>query len=324
MRVPRVLRFPLAVLLGAAAIHVAWSTAMAWSWPSRYPHRMADIRRWPVEVEVRRSTELVSMFLTGAVSPPPPPTTVFFGSSFTYGYPWQEDVIFTTRYAAARPPERVLNVGVLGADLAFIENAILCGATNAGSPVETAVVELQVVLSIDRLARSAFWNFAPPEPCNETIGRVGYWSFVMRHPLGAGWLPFIWDDKASPKPERAFEAGLVHSAFFITREDSMRFELESKLRAQVVAALKRARTIARRVYAFPPPAYFPGVPDPKYEVDPVERLQEAALAACRSVPEVQCLDPKEFYPRRELYRDVTHLNQQGHRVFAGWLAERIR
>ena len=320
---PRIALFLLSLLAGGAAIHAAWSTAMAWLWASRYSHRIIDIRRWPEDVEVRRSTEMMSMYLNHTVVPSPSPTTVFFGSSVTFGYPWPADVAFTARYAALRPSEHVFNASVIGADLAFIEDAVLCGATNAGLQVDTAIIELQVVLSVNSLARIAFWKFGPPLPCDETVGKVGYWPFVMRHPLGAGWLPFIWDDKASAKPDRGLEVAAVYAGFFVNREDWDTFELEPKFHAQVVATLNRAKTVARRVYAFPSPVYLPGVREARFEAEAAHLHQTAALAACRSVPEVHCLDPEEFYTRKELYWNLTHFNQRGHQVFGEWLAERV-
>jgi hypothetical protein len=313
----------LAVLIGIALMHVAWSTAMAALLSSRYSHRMVDVRRWPAEVEVRGVTQMVSMYLHDTVASSAAPTTVFFGSSVAYGYPWQEEASFAARYAAMRPSEHVYNASVIGADLAFTENAILCGATNAGVTVDTAVVELQVVLSVNSLARIAFWNFAPPAPCDETIGPVGHWSFAMRHPLGAGWLPFIWDDKASPKPDRGLEVAPVYAGYFISRADYDNLKLQPQLHAQVAAVLNRAKTIARRVYAFPSPVYLPGVRDARYEAESVHRQQIDTLAACRAVPDVQCLDTEAFYTQLELYWNLTHFNQHGQRVFAEWLARQI-
>jgi len=267
---------------------------------------------------------MVSMYLTHTVAPSPPPATVFFGSSVAYGYPWQEEVTFAARYAAMRPAEHVFNASVIGADLAFIDNAILCGATNAGLKVDKAIIELQVVLSVNSLARITFWKFAPPEPCDETIGRVGHWSFVMRHPLAAGWLPFIWDDKASPKPERGLEVAEVYAGYFISREDYDNLKLEPKLHAQIAAVLNRAKTIAREVYAFPSPIYLPGVREARYEAESVHAYQTAALAGCRAVPGVHCLDTESFYTRRELYWNLTHFNQRGQGVFAEWLAQNVK
>lgn len=323
MPVLRVRTLVLALLIGAALTHVAWSTAMAMALSSRYVHRIVDVRRWPEEVQVRRVTEMVSMYLTHTVVPSPRPKTVFFGSSVTFGYPWQEEVGFTARYAALRPREQVFNTSVIGADLAFIDNAVLCGATNAGLQADTAIVELQVVLSVNSLARIAFWRFGPPPPCDETIGRVRHWPFVMRHPLGAGWLPFIWDDKASAQPDRGLEVAPVYSGYFIGRGDYNALNIAPKLDAQVVTVLTRARTIAPRVYAFPSPVYLPGVREAGFEAESVHAHQRAVLAACRTVPDVVCLDPEPFYTRRDVYWNLTHFNQHGHQVFAEWLDRQI-
>jgi hypothetical protein len=321
---PRVRQFMLTLLVGGAVMHLAWSAAMVFLLSSRYTHRMVDVRRWPEEVDVGRTTEMVSMYLAHTVAPSPPPTTVFFGSSVAYGYPWREDATFAARYAALRPSEHVFNASVIGADLAFIEDAILCGATNAGLKVDKAIVELQVVLSVNSLARIAFWRFAPPEPCDETVGRVSRWSFVMRHPLGAGWLPFIWDDKAAPQPDRGLEVAPVYAGYFINRGDYATFALESKLHAQIAAVLNRAKNVAREVYAFPSPVYLPGVREARHDAESVHTQQRAALAACRAVPGVHCLDTEEFYTRRELYWNLTHFNQHGQQVFAEWLNARIQ
>ena len=319
----RIPLFLLTLLLGGAAIHITWSSVMASVWASTYSHRIIDIRRWPEDVEVRRSTEMLSMYLTHKVVPSPAPTTVFFGSSVVFGYPWAEDVGFAARYAALRPSEHVFNASVIGADLAFIEDAILCGATNAGLQADTAIVELQVVLSVNSIARIAFWHFGPPLPCDETVGRVGYWPFVVRHPLGAGWLPFLWDDKASPKPDRGLAQAPVYAGYFISKGDWDHLEIAPKFDAQIVKALERAKKVARRVVAFPSPVYLPGVQAAKYEAKTVHMQQTAALNACRTVPGVQCLDPEEFYTRKELYWNLTHFNQKGHQVFAEWLSQRV-
>jgi hypothetical protein len=321
---PRVRTFLLTLLIGGAVLHVAWSSAMAWLWSSSYVHRMVDVRRWPEEVAIRRTIEMVSMYLTHAVLPSPPPTTVFFGSSVAYGFPWQEEAGLTAQYAALRPAEHVFNASVIGADLAFMDNAILCGATNAGLHVDTAIVELQVILSVNSLARSTMWGFGPPQPCDRTIGRVGHWSFVMRHPLGAGWPTFIWDDKAWPRPDQGLAVAPVFAGYFLARQDYEQFEVEPKFHAQIATVLNHARTIARQVYAFPAPVYVPGVRQARYEAESVHAQLQAALAGCRKVPGVHCLDPESFYTRAELYWNLTHFNQHGQRVFAEWLAGQIQ
>jgi hypothetical protein len=311
--------FVVALLIGAAVTHLAWSSAMALILSSSYPHRIMDVRRWPDPVSVKGVAEMVSMFLSHAITPATAPHTVFFGSSVAYGFPWQEDVVVSTRYAALRPAEHVVNASVIGNDVAFLEDAVLCGATNAGLQADVVIVELPVINSVINLMRRT--DDSQPERCDETIGRVGYWSFAARHPIGAGWLSFIWDDKAFPKADANITIGAVFFGYFGGARDFAK--VEPDFRRQVVAALERAKTLGRRVYAFPSPVFVPGVREAGFDAASVQTQLTSALTACQTVSGVHCLDPQQFYTRRDAYFNLTHLNQRGHQALAEWLAANI-
>jgi hypothetical protein len=317
---PRVRTFVLAMLLGAAATHVLWSLAMGTVLASSYAHRIPDLRRWPEAFAVPRITEMTSSFLAHVVpASAAPTTTLFFGSSLTYGFPWQEELTAPARYAALRPQEHVVNVGVLGATMQLLDAAILCGANNAGVRANIVVVELPVFNSINNLKRT-FGRTGPPDGCDDTIGRVGPWSFALRHPLAAGWPPYLWDDKAFPRPDHHILTRTFFG-YFVSPEIYKRVE-PSALR-DLTAALTRAKTIGRQVYAFPSPVLVSKVSMAWANEQSVEMQLAAALAACRDVSGVRCLDPGEFYRRDDLYWNLTHFNQRGNQEFANWLAANI-
>jgi hypothetical protein len=262
---------------------------------------------------------MVSMFLTHAVPASTAPAAVFFGSSVAYGYPWQEEVIVSAAYARQRPDQHVLNVSVVGADLAFLDDAVLCGASNAGLRADAVIIEFPVVNSVNNRVRIAQWEVPPT--CDETIGPVGYWSFVMRHPLGAGWLPFIWDNKAFAKADQHLMHPRVYGGFFVSVTEFA--VIEPQFRVEIAAVLARAKTIGRRVYAFPSPVFLAGVQEAGYAAESVRTQLASALAACREVPGVDCLDPAPFYARRDLYLNLTHFNQRGNQAFGEWLAAAV-
>ena len=316
---PRVRTFILAVLIGGAFTHLAWSSAMALLLSTRYPDRMVDVQRWPQSISVQRVAEMVSLFLSNTINASTAPNTVFVGSSVAYGFPWQAEVVVSARYAALRPTEHVVNASVVGSDLAFLENAVLCGATNAGLRAEVVIVELPVINSVlNIMRRSDEWV---PERCDETIGRVGYWSFAMRHPLGAGWLPYIWDDKAFAKADQTVTVRQPYFGYFAGRKDFAR--IEPQFRREVIAAVERAKTVGQHVYAFPSPVLLPAVKELGFEADSVHSQLTATLDACRTVAGVECLDPELFYARRDAYFNMTHFNQHGHQLLAEWLAQHI-
>jgi hypothetical protein len=317
---PRVRTFGLAMLLGAGAAHVLWSLAMGTVLASSYSHRIPDLRRWPDDIELPRIAEMTSTFLAHAVPASAAPTaTLFFGSSLTYGYPWQEELTATSRYAALRPQEHVVNVGVLGATLQLLDAATLCGANNAGVSANIVVVELPVFNSINYLKRT-FGRTGPPAECDETIGPVSPWLFALRHPLAAGWPPYIWDDKAFPRRDHDVLTRTFFG-YFVSPEIYKR--VEPSARRDLTAALTRAKTIGRQVYAFPSPVLVSGVSMAWADEKAVEMQLAAALAACRDVSGVRCLDPGVFYRRRDLYWNLTHFNQRGNQEFANWLVANI-
>ena len=318
----RVQTFVLALIIGLAGTHLAWSAAMALALASSYPARMADTRRWPEEVpSVRMITEMVSMFISGQVRTSAA-TTVFFGSSVAYGFPWQEEVVVSSRYAALRPNEHVLNAAVVGNNLALLENGVLCGATNAVLQADVVIVELPVINSIlFRLALDREGQLPAEHTCDETIGRVGSMWFAARHPIGAGWVSFIWDNKAYPKPDSTVELGTSKFATFASAGEFA--PMEAELRRQVVVAMERAKTLGRRVYAFPSPVLIPGAQAMGFDGNAIRAQLAAALSACQTVPGVHCVDIESFYNRQDLYYNLTHLNQRGHQALAEWLADQI-
>ena len=321
MTVPRARTFVLALLLAATVLHIAWSSAVAGLLAASYRHRIFDLRRWPQEpLSLAISTEMVSMFLTEVMPPSTSRGTVFFGSSVAYGFPWQEDVVVSTKYAALRPLEHVVNVGVIGADLAFLESAVLCGAVNAGLRADVVIVELPVLNSVNNLLRNAAFESTRPR-CDQTIGPVGYWSFAVRHPLGAGWLPFIWDNKAFPKTDREVTLANPFAGYFATLEDFRR--IEPVFRQQILQVLEHARAVGKHVYVLPSPVFLTGVREIGFEMNSVEAQLASALATCRATIGVQCLDPQPFYTQRDWYYNMTHFNQRGHHALAEWLDAQI-
>jgi hypothetical protein len=314
MRPLRVRTLIIVLLLGALVTHLAWSTAVAIAF-SRYQRRIVDVRRWPGPVSVPTVTEMVSMYFTHELPPSSSPSTVFVGSSVAYGYPWAEELAVSSRYAELRPGEHVVNASVIGADTAFLDDAILCGATNAKVRADILIVELPVINSVNGLKRRAGIN---GPPCDETIGRVGILSFVIKHPRGTGWLSFLWDDKALSGPEQTIAPKQRFFGFFLEPDDYARFDAD--FQREVITVLNRAKTVGRRVYAFPSPVFVPGVTEIGFNRGSVEAQLQAALTACRQVADVQCLDAAPFYVRRELFMNLTHLNQRGQQALAEWLA----
>lgn len=283
----------LVLALAAVAAHLAFSAGIAAAMYWGYPHRIYDVRQWLNDKEY---PQLVSAFLRGR-----PADKVFIGSSFTFGYPWQEPVIFS------RLLNRGTNVSVVGIDLNGMHDLILC---NFGeSRPSTLVLEIPVINSLSPKDSPLGCRIAAPR---------GYFRLALDRPLGLGWLPLVWDKEAYPKPDEDIIIQPVSDDYFQETFDRAKFA------GDIERALLRAKAIATKVYAFPSPVYLPGVREVRRDDAAVRDQLDFALAACRKVPGVECLDPSHLYDKREYYYNMTHLNQRGHRAMADWLAPLIR
>lgn len=305
----------LAVVAITALTHVAASLAAAFALAAAYPHRMADIRSWPGEADPARTADFVSGFVEEirrrSIE------TLFVGSSVTFGYPWQEPVIFSRQYAALRPEEPTANLSIIGAHLGLMEDVLLCRVLNGGVKLKTIVIEIPVVNGVGYLDQ----RLPPPPPCDARIGGRSYAWFTLTRPIGIGWVPFIRDRLAYPKADEHIALQKVPEGYFVV---ASRFAaIEAEFRERVRNVTRAATRVAERVYVFPSPVYLPGASEMGEDATAISQQIDAAVDACDTVEGAVCLRPDEFLTLREAYYNMTHFNQRGHRAFAEWLAASI-
>src|SRR5918994_909340 len=134
------------VVITTVISHLVWSYGVALVLERTYRHRIMDLRRWSGrEQGVSAQRELLARFLDLEVRRANRPTVVFLGSSFSFGYPWQERVILSRRYSELRPDQAVLNASVTGGGLSLIHNWAICGARRQQVVVDAAIIELPVI-----------------------------------------------------------------------------------------------------------------------------------------------------------------------------------
>ncbi len=304
----------------AGAAHVVWSLAMTELLAASYDHRIFDVRRWPVDLPRPAVAQLVAAFAEEHLrAGRGRPSTVFMGSSFTFGYPWQVSAVMSERYAALRPQERVLNISVIGAGLEVLNRGVLCGVRDAGQPIDLAILEIPVINAVSRIAEGDSDDWM--DGCATVPRRARYLRFALARPIGIGWLPFIWDVYAYPKVDEELQLAPVPKGYFI--ESDAFAAVRARYRQQVVSTIAAAKPLARRLVVFPSPLYLPGAAELGEDVEAIRAQLAETIAACREVDGATCADPEALYTRRELYYNMTHLNQRGHQAMAEWLLSTI-
>lgn len=310
----------LGLVAGGLTAHVIWSAILATALAAGYRHRVFDVRRWGGPTS--DSVDLVSRFFAKRGQPSDKPQVLFLGSSFTYGYPWQEDVIYSHVFASLRTEFDVLNVSVIGIDASFGE-WLLCRPVHERRVFDTVFVEIPVINETARLDKmnglGRTVSLGATGACRSADTHGGYFAFFLRHPYGLGLLPFVWDDKAYPKRDEKVGLATVPDDYFVTGDQFQ--EIAPLFAARVEALVRSAKVVGRRVYVYPTPVYLPGVRQIGRDADAVRAQLDSAVIACQRVPGVTCLDPSAFYESAENYLNITHLNQRGHRAMAKWFSD---
>ena len=320
---PTVWTFLLIAALCAAVMHLAESAVVAMTLDGAYRHRVFDVTRATAAATDRY--RLLGSFLKSRQRMLASPSVTFAGSSFTFGYPWPESMVFSRLFASERPDVAVLNVSMLSADVASVNDWILCAAVRNDVRFDTLVVELPVVNSLSRLAtihRLGLESTAALADCRGVGPSPGYFAFALRHPLAVGWIPFLVVSGNYTERDLPVALQPVPKGYFVPTDE---FATVKDWYGSIIdETLRRAQSIARTVYAYPSPVYVGGMQEIGSDPRAMDDELAFTVARCKGVGGVRCLDPSPFYRRRGDYYNVTHLNQHGHRDMAAWFAREIR
>lgn len=312
--------FVIGAAVAAALTHALIAVTVTAAIDPLYAGRMYDVRKWPGPQA--DGFKLAGTYLRERFERSSPPVTLFAGSSVTHGYPWTQRQTFASLYSRARGRSAV-NAGILGLDVSGVNDWIICAAVANALHAATLVVEVPVVNTVSQLAsyHRAGRPVPPMSDCAGTEQSQRYDTWAWSRPLGIGWLVFLWEEDAYPKPDITMTVEPVPPGYFTpTREFTA---VSGQYQAQIALLLKNAGTIADRVYAFPSPLYAGGLEHIGQDAGAVRAQVAAVLSACRRVEGVGCLDTSFLNERRDYFMNFTHLNQAGHRVMAEWLTSQV-
>ena len=302
------------MLLVAAGAHLAWSAAFAGLLHLLHDHRVPNVRK--VENVGTRWEDLASAFVAqaqGAARQDGKPFMLFLGSSVTWGHPWQEPVIFTREVATRLPGWQVSNLSIVGVGTRGLTDFATCALDGRHRP-DLLVVEIPLVNMVASAASDA--RFAPRACAHPGQGAEGYWSLVVRRPFGTFWTSLFATEQLLPRPDETLQTGRVPPGYFSDR--SAFAAIEPLFAAELRRFLGEVSRMGTRVVVHVSPIYTPGVGEVGGDRDAVEHQVDLANRICREFAQLTCLDTRAFSGRRELFYNLTHLNQRGHRAMAEW------
>ena len=302
----------LALLL--LAFHLLWSAAVVGLFRVLYDHRVISVVKM---LNVGREWEDFTASFSGEVikraKKEQKPLAMFVGSSVTYGFPWQERIIFTRLISDELPNFKIANLSVIGVGMRAITDFVTCPLNENHRP-NFIFVEIPLINSTA--------SISPGVPvsarrCRDYSNHFpGYWELVIRKSFGIGWIPLLWDDENFEKTETNLNILPLPKDYFA---DSKKFSsIEDIYSSELRAFLLNISSMGEKVFVYVSPIFVPGISVAGADRSAVEYQIELTQKICLEFVNLTCLDSSIFSNRPELFYNLTHLNQRGHRALADW------
>jgi len=300
-------------------MHLIWSALVVVVLNLYYDHRLINVRKaknvgteWEDMSSAFAETAIKNALKHGK------PSAIFLGSSVTYGYPWQERVAFTKLVAEKLPDWQISNLSIVGAGMRALTDFATCSLTASHRP-DVLIVEIPLVNSTSSISTND--PISGRKCANNFIHGLGYWQLTITRPYGLGWVSLLWDEESYEKGDSDLVITKLPSTYFATSE---RFNsIKSRYTSELEEHLSTISNMGNQVFAYISPIYTPAIEIAGGDRSAVEEQIGLSLEICKRNGRVICLDMSQFGTRRELFYNLTHLNQRGHRALGNWFEQQI-
>ena len=316
-----------ALLLGSVALaalvtHVTWSAALAAAYHTFYDHRMFNVRKLapvydfvPFAADFLRSKHQPGKLLI-----------ILAGASLTFGPGLSDRIIFSRQIARRFPEATVVNLAVIGAEGHAVATAVACAIRLANVTPDWVILELPVINDAVHISRMRGQNvptqgaahaFVCPESPPPSMV-----SYFLTRPKGITWLPIIHDD-ARTMFTGGGQAPLALNPDYVIGPEAYN-RIAPDLRWLRNETLQELRKVTKHLAAYPGPISVNGIVRMGIDRANIEHQIADAVAGCRTIPGVICLDPRKFAEEDSVFWDPSHLSTAGHRAFGDWVVDQLQ
>jgi hypothetical protein len=248
-------------------------------------------------------------------------TIAIVGTSFSWGYAWQENAIFSHHLQKKLDQNRinVVNLSVLGGNTINTLNTLSL-LKQLGRRPEYLIIEIHLT-GFTKAIEANNWPVADFNLPWSILGyRLPYLDFYLLNLVGTNFLRTIYNQYNYEKPERNYSFVALPAGYFLTPSRLRAHEDIS--RRLITNVVKAATEISPNVWLLFAPPYFRGIPDTGLNATEVWEAYQMLLELCMSLGTVTCLDFSEFQDKA-YYRDVSHLGLRGHAAFVTELIRKM-
>ncbi len=301
----------LAVVVFIGCTHFLWSSLVSLCLTHFYAGRVLNVTKLQ-NINKDAIDFLGSYSESFALREPNKKSILVVGSSVTYGYPWQENVVFSSLLQKKLNKYIVGNLSVIGTSILGIVDPPFCIRAPENLP-DIVIAEIPLVNSVSATAAGNYYNdLACP------LERKGQLQTVFSRPWGSEWVRLLWDEESYYKPDSDLMVSVVSKGYF---KSSSEFEgLENKYVGELREYFDAISKFGRSVWVYVSPVYIGGIES--------EALREAvkyqinlSYEMCEKYKKLVCINVSPLNSQRELFYNLTHLNQRGHRAMAQWFEE---
>lgn len=294
------------VVLLATCFHFVTGAAVSAYASLYFTRRLPDVRMFG---EGRQVPVLVSSLIGSAI---PQNAVVAAGSSFTFGYPYDERFAFAAELNA-------VNLGVVGLGLAGIHDWLICAMIARGLRARALIIEIPLVNEMSWLPHQTPEN-AKLNSCPSTKTE-SLLLFALTHPIGTGWSALLFDRYRLTVPPSRVSIAKAPAGYFASASDLRKVEgiLQENIKTLYVAA----RMVSDNVIMFVTPIYVDGLTQADADRAAVGEQFDRAQEFCRDAAGDNCLDLSLLIRNPDNFYNLTHFNGTGAKALAALIAPKI-
>ncbi|UAK69692.1 hypothetical protein K8O97_06170 [Legionella pneumophila] len=308
-------KYIITIVIGLVFTHLLWSYFLGGLTTYFYNKNLINVRNY----EVKEQTFLTQAYLKQKLKSPMKPIMLILGSSFSYGYDLLAKETYTHFMTKYFPNYTVLNasrIGESGQDILTHVNYLKAHNIH----LDTLVVEINL---FNFTSTSSYYNDQNINKPWFDFMNNSYSRFYLLHPHGINLLINLELNRIYA-PDKKVE----HQYSFLPFPDSFSEKYSDFKRklpnytAFLNSLFSSSSAIADHVYFFVSPIYKNGIKQTQFKVSDIQNEFEDIHQICKKFSKIHCLTPSFNYSKNN-FMNLSHFNEQGHRVLAKWLSEQI-
>ncbi|HAT8183578.1 TPA: hypothetical protein GDG03_14330 [Legionella pneumophila] len=307
-------KYVITIIIGLIFTHLFWSYFLGGLTSYFYNKNLINVRNY----EAKEQIFLTQAYLNEKLKSPSKPIMLILGSSFSYGYDLLAKEAYTHFMTEYFPNYTVLNaskIGESGQDILTHINYLKAHKIH----LDTLIVEINLFnftassYSITQDKNKHWFDFM----------NNSYSHFYLLHPHGINILTNLELNRLYA-PDKKLE----HQYSFAALPDSYSEKYSDFKRklpnytAFLNSLFSSSSAIADHVYFFVSPIYKNGIKQTQFKVSDIQNELEDIHQICKNFFKIHCLTPSFNYSKNN-FMNLSHFNEQGHRVLAKWLSEQI-